>query len=290
MKKVALVFVVAVLLPSLVLAWLAVRSLRDQQFLLERQQSLLCQHVTDTLAQNISDYLSQQQQAFGAQVEALAAGKDAQAVAAQFDSELRSRWPLAEIGFCVTLSGRILSPAPGARAEARTFYTDNSAFLGNREAVEVYQSANADNNGALNFARNTANQPASINGSFGGNNSQKQQLQLPALNPPGGQVPMQELAANQSAVAGSGALSPAKKDDTGHPAPATAAAAQLGEPQVATANNRQTRIRTSLDDVNSIPTSPQGQNSLNYKAAQTRKVSPQSGYYQLSDRAQSPRR
>ena len=77
MKKVALVFVVAVLLPSLVLAWLAVRSLRDQQFLLERQQSLLCQQVTDALAQNISDYLAQQQQAFGAQVEALAAGKNA---------------------------------------------------------------------------------------------------------------------------------------------------------------------------------------------------------------------
>ena len=50
MKKVALVFVVAVLLPSLVLAWLAVRSLRDQQFLLERQQSLLDQRVTDALA------------------------------------------------------------------------------------------------------------------------------------------------------------------------------------------------------------------------------------------------
>ena len=42
MKKVALVFILAVLLPSLVLAWLAVRSLHDQQFLLERQQSLLC--------------------------------------------------------------------------------------------------------------------------------------------------------------------------------------------------------------------------------------------------------
>ena len=40
MKKVAIVFVVAVLVLSLVLAWLAVRSLRDQQFLLERQQSL----------------------------------------------------------------------------------------------------------------------------------------------------------------------------------------------------------------------------------------------------------
>ena len=122
MKKVALVFVLAVLLPSLVLAWLAVRSLRDQQFLLERQQSLLCQRVTDTLAQNISDYLAQQQQAFGAQVEAFAAGKDARALAAQFDSELRRRWPLAEVGFCVTVSGKILSPSPNARAEARTFY------------------------------------------------------------------------------------------------------------------------------------------------------------------------
>jgi hypothetical protein len=99
MKKVALVFVLAVLLPSLVLAWLAVRSLRDQQFLLERQQSLLCQRVTDTLAAKISDYLAQQQQAFGAQVESLTAGKDARAVAAQFDSELRRRWPLPRSDF-----------------------------------------------------------------------------------------------------------------------------------------------------------------------------------------------
>ena len=33
MKKVALVFVLAVFVPSLVLAWLAVRSLRDQQLI-----------------------------------------------------------------------------------------------------------------------------------------------------------------------------------------------------------------------------------------------------------------
>jgi hypothetical protein len=45
MKKVALVFVVAVLVPSLVLAWLALRSQRDLQFLFERQQSLLYQRV-----------------------------------------------------------------------------------------------------------------------------------------------------------------------------------------------------------------------------------------------------
>src|SRR5208282_5845641 len=120
-------------------------------------------------------------------------------MAAQFDSELRSRWPLAEIGFCVTLSGRILSPSPNARAEARTFYTDNSAFLGNREAVEVYQSANTgvnnlDNNSALNFARNTANQPASINGSFGSSAGQRPAQQTLAASAPPAQVRQQELA------------------------------------------------------------------------------------------------
>ena len=49
MKKVALVFVLAVFVPSLVLAWLAVRSLRDQQFILERQQSLLYQGAAEVL-------------------------------------------------------------------------------------------------------------------------------------------------------------------------------------------------------------------------------------------------
>jgi signal transduction histidine kinase len=168
MKKVALVFVLAVLLPSLVLAWLAMRSLRDQQFLLERQQSLLDQRVTDTLAQNISDYLAQRQQEFAAQVESLAASGDPQTLAAQFDNQLRQHWPLAEVGFCVTASGKILSPSPNARPEAQMFRLDNSGFLGNREPVEVYSSANNANalvgggnagaNSTLNYSRGQANQ------------------------------------------------------------------------------------------------------------------------------------
>src|SRR5580692_4580220 len=125
MKKVAFVFVLAVLVPSLLLAWLAVRSLRDQQFLLERQQSLLDQHVTDTLAQNISDYLAQRQQEFSAQVESMAAAGDAQTLASRFDNELCRRWPLAEVGFCVTAAGKILSPLPNARPAAQMFCLDN---------------------------------------------------------------------------------------------------------------------------------------------------------------------
>jgi signal transduction histidine kinase len=168
MKKVALVFVLAVLLPSLVLAWLAMRSLRDQQFLVERQQSLIDQHVTDALAQNISDYLAQRQQEFAAQVESLAASGDPQTLAAQFDNQLRQHWPLAEVGFCVTASGKILSPSPNARPEAQMFRLDNSGFLGNREPVEVYSSANNANalvgggnagaNSTLNYSRGQANQ------------------------------------------------------------------------------------------------------------------------------------
>ena len=261
MKKVALVFVLAVLQPSLVLAWLAVRSLRDQQFLLERQQSLLCQRVTDTLAQNISDYLAQQQQTFGAQVEDLAAGKDARAAAVQFDSELRRRWPLADVGFCVTLSGRILSPSSNARAEARTFYTDNSGFLGNREAVEVYGNASSDkfNINTLNYARNTANQPASVGSLSGSMPSQKQAQPTLATGNSVAQAPQEQVAFASPAAAPSSAAQPPQrqKDEAG------SSSSQLGAAGQA-----------------------QGQ-SLNYKAAQTRKVSPQSSYYQLSDRAKA---
>src|SRR5436190_13042503 len=138
MKKVALVFVLAVFVPSLVLAWLAIRSLRDQQLVLERQQSLLYQGVTDTFAKDINDYLAEQQREFNAQVESLLAGADARASAASFDERLRKSWLLAEVGFCVTLSGNLLCPSPTNSPVARIFCVDNSAFLGNRESAEVY--------------------------------------------------------------------------------------------------------------------------------------------------------
>jgi signal transduction histidine kinase len=220
MKKVALVFVVAVILPSLVLAWLAVRSLRDQQFLLERQQSLLDQRVTDALAQNISDYLAQKQQEFSAQVESLAANRDAQSVAAQFDNQIRQSWPLAEVGFCVTLSGKILSPPPNARPAAQMFRLDNSDFLGNLEAVEVYWNANNFNNANGNvvnttssLTRNSAAQSSSaLNGNSVANRlaapaqtvmgnvaGQNQSQQVLALVAPAGAPPQERTALANSA-------------------------------------------------------------------------------------------
>ncbi len=138
MKKVALVFVLAVFVPSLVLAWLAVRSLRDQQFLLERQQSLLYQGVADGLAREVLAALAEEQRVFAETASALLRDRDPFEVARTFDDQLRRQWPLAQVGFAVTLTGEILSPSPAARPEARLFCDDNGRFLTNRESVEVY--------------------------------------------------------------------------------------------------------------------------------------------------------
>ena len=137
MKKVALVFVLAVFVPSLVLAWLAVRSLRDQQFLLERQQSLLYQGVADALVKEIQDLVADYQRDFVDRTGALLRDHPPQDLAKSFDELLRKDWPPAQVGFAVTLSGTILCPRPQG-PEAQTFLTCNSRFLANRESAEVY--------------------------------------------------------------------------------------------------------------------------------------------------------
>src|SRR5260370_12549068 len=78
--------------------------------------------------------------------------------------ELQSKWNLAEIGFAVDLSGTIYSPTPNQGSVAKTFRTENSLFLGNRENVPVFSqypqqagSANASQN--LNQAVNLPPSP-----------------------------------------------------------------------------------------------------------------------------------
>src|SRR5436190_1936385 len=138
MKKVALVFLLAVFVPSLVLAWLAVRSLEDQQFVLERQQSLLYQGIADARAKEVQEALAEYQRDFTLKVSGLLSSHTPQETAKTFDDLLRKDWPLAQVGFVVTLTGDIICPSPYGRPEARTFCADNSRFLANRESAEVY--------------------------------------------------------------------------------------------------------------------------------------------------------
>jgi len=143
MKKVALVFVLAVFVPSLVLAWLAVRSLRDQQFLLERQQSLLYQGVADAVATSVQNALIDNQREFTAKVSSFVRGRDAQSLASTFDDVLRKDWPLAQVGFVVSMTGGDMAcPSPPYnRREAQVFRENYSKFLSCRESAEVYWNA-----------------------------------------------------------------------------------------------------------------------------------------------------
>jgi len=137
MKKVVLVFMLAVFVPSVVLAILAVRSLRDQQFVIERQQSLLYQAVADSVAKEAESFLADQQGEFTRQIETMLAEQEPAQLAKIFDDRIRTNWPLAEVGFIITPQGTLLCPG---RAEAESFCLGNRAFLGSGETAEVYWS------------------------------------------------------------------------------------------------------------------------------------------------------
>ena len=154
MKKIALVFILAVFVPSLVLAWLAVRSLRDQQLILERQQFLLYQGVADSLAASADNFLTTQQHEFGRQVETLLASQQPSEIAAAFDNRIHSAWPMAEVGFAVTVGGNLMSPTnlPSCPVASRTFYNQNASFICNVKPAEVYWNSTPNNGNSANSA------------------------------------------------------------------------------------------------------------------------------------------
>jgi len=135
MRKFALIFVLAVFLPSVVLGWLALDSLRNQEFVFERQQELLLQGTSDTLAERIRGFLGEKLNEFGNQVDQLARGTEVLA----FDERIRAIWPPATVGFVVTLDGKLVAPSAKGNGPAQRFREANSRFLTNAESAEVYQ-------------------------------------------------------------------------------------------------------------------------------------------------------
>jgi signal transduction histidine kinase len=150
MRKFALIFVLAVFLPSVVLGWLALDSLRNQEFVFERQQEMLLQGTSDTLAERVRRFLGEKLNDFGNQVDQLASRADVGA----FDDRIRAIWPAATVGFVVTLEGKLVAPSAKGDATAERFLEANRRFLTNAESAEVYQQpsqpapAPAANNGS----------------------------------------------------------------------------------------------------------------------------------------------
>lgn len=139
MKRIALVFILSILLPSVLLAVLAVRSLRDQELVVSSQRTQLYQTNCDGLSDRINLFMNDVRGFYGQLVDELVAQEE-EALVENFDSLLRSRWSQAAAAAVVTDEGVILSPGatPGSRGEA--FLRDHADFLTNRRVVEVYQA------------------------------------------------------------------------------------------------------------------------------------------------------
>lgn len=144
MLRSAGIFLAAILLPSLALAWLAVRSAHDQEILLQHQQAIICQDVTDSLAKSVRGQVDVIRSEF-VQItqDLLSKSTSPMETAGAFDRVLRAQWPPAEVGFAVDLRGAIYSPGRDDGPAARMFYEENERFLTNREFVEVYSSFNS---------------------------------------------------------------------------------------------------------------------------------------------------
>jgi len=138
MRKVAVIFVLAVFVPSLALAWLAIRSLRNQGFALERQRTLLYQGAAESTAKDVIVHVETRRREFRALVDKLVGNQNAGQVAETFDSRLRQMWPFAEVGFVVTLDGQVLAPPLFADSRGRNFRLENDRFLTGAGEIEVY--------------------------------------------------------------------------------------------------------------------------------------------------------
>ena len=117
------------------LGWLALDSLRNQEFVFERQQELLLQGTSDTLAERIRGFLGEKLNEFENQVNQLGSGAEV----VNFDERIRAIWPAARVGFVVTLEGKLVAPSAKRDGPAQRFLEANSRFLTNAESAEVYQ-------------------------------------------------------------------------------------------------------------------------------------------------------
>ena len=141
MKKLAAVFVIAVLGPALVLAWLATRSLRDQELVVHSQRALLHQGATDALARDMNLFFDEVRVFYGSLLEQLIGETGPEALAADFDAIIRSRWSQAAVGAALTEDGMWISPSPTSEdPSTRRFLLDTQAFLTNQAPSEVYRA------------------------------------------------------------------------------------------------------------------------------------------------------
>ncbi len=132
------VFFVVILLPSLVLAVMAVNLAREERVLVEHQQTMIYQTITDALAGNINRELDNIRSEFINQSKLIfdQSSPAQQTLPSNFDREIRDRWPLAEVGFLIE-TGR-LGGTDTTNSGTKSFLAQNASFLNNQQDASIY--------------------------------------------------------------------------------------------------------------------------------------------------------
>ena len=141
MKKSIWIFLLAVLLPSIVLGWLALRSADEQQIILENRTAALYQKETENSAAAARALIDDQRRAFNETVRQLLAKADPQTVANDFPTALSRAWPRKAVGFSLGGSYTFCSPTPQRaknNPEWEKFLLGNASFLAGTAPAAVY--------------------------------------------------------------------------------------------------------------------------------------------------------
>ncbi|MDF1751601.1 MAG: HAMP domain-containing sensor histidine kinase [Verrucomicrobiales bacterium] len=137
----ATVFVIAVLVPTLVLAWLAMRSLRDQEIVANSQRAILHQSSTEALAADLNTFMDDVRIFYRQLVDDLVTENGAAKLSVNFDEIVPDRWAQSSVACVVTDDGEILSPSPDTTdPKAQEFLKFNAQFLLNQSDVKVYEA------------------------------------------------------------------------------------------------------------------------------------------------------
>jgi signal transduction histidine kinase len=140
-KRSIWIFLFAIVLPSVGLGWLALRSANEQQIILERRTAQLYQKETDSVAGAARGLIDEERRAFAERVRKMLAEESAPQLARDFAAKLSRLSPRPAIGFALSAEGNLISPsAEEARsdAERQRFLQNNSAFLSGTTPATVY--------------------------------------------------------------------------------------------------------------------------------------------------------
>jgi signal transduction histidine kinase len=140
-KRSIWIFLFAIVLPSIGLGWLALRSANEQQIILERRTAELYQKETDAVASAARSLIEDERRAFAERVRQLLASESAPELARDFAAKLSRAWPRPAIGFALSADGNLISPsAEEAQSDSdrQRFLQNNGAFLSGTTPATVY--------------------------------------------------------------------------------------------------------------------------------------------------------